>query len=234
MVARRSRPLPLLLAALTAACGGPLVGDGYLGTPRMLLEGQVTMQAGVPEPDNPRLSLFWLGYDTRHLARSALEQRTVLATRFPATFSLALLSDPPPEALPFSEAATGARLGVAFIAVYSDLNENEMMNSDPLEAPAGPDMLIGASTRHVVVYSEGEVEPGSRLALLLATTLGPGYHLLESETPIESCTNAGGLECGGVVSLTEVDPGTPLEVQVYGDPWSVVLPQPAALVEALD
>jgi len=230
--------LPLLLAAVAAAgaaCGGPLVGDGYLGTPRLRLQGQVSMLPHVPQPDNPRVSLFWLGYDTRHLARSSLEQRAVLAAQFPAAFSLALLSDPPDEALALSDGATGARLGVAFVAVYSDLNDNGMMNSDPLDEPAaGPDMLIGASTRHVVVYSEGEVEPGSRLALLLATTLGPGYHLLESETPIESCTNAGGLECGGVVSLTEVDPGTPLEVQVYGDPWSVVLPQPAALVEALD
>lgn len=218
--------------ALLAGCGGPLVGDEYLGTPALRLEGSVTVEPWVPEPDNPRVSLFWLGYDTTSLARSSLEQRTVVDDRFPAAFSLAVLDAPPAEALAYVDPETGARLGVAFVAVYSDENGNGMMNSDPLDAPAGPDRLIGASSRHLVAYATAGIELGSSLGALLALGLSPGYHLMESAAPEATCNYAAELSCAGEGRLAEVPAGTRLELTVAGDPRSVVLPRPASLPPA--
>jgi len=230
----RSDVVSLMAVATLAGCGGPLVGDGFLGTPALRLEGQVSVKPYAPEPENPRVSLFWLGYDTSNLARSSLEQRVVVDNRFPASFSLAVFDPPPDEARPFVEPETGARLGVAFVAVYADLNDNGMMNSDPLEAPAGPDMLIGASDRHLVVWADDPVETGSVLGALLAVGIGAGYHLMESTTPEARCNYGDGLGCAGEARVAEVAPDTRLELHVEGDPRAVALPKPAELLAALE
>ena len=222
----------LALAIAGTGCGDGLVGEDYLGTPWLTLGGQVTVQPAVPEPDNPRLSLFWLGYDTTGLARSALEQRVEVENRFPAGFTMSVFDAPPAAALPFA-LQDGGGLGVAFLAVYADANDNGMMNSDPLVAPAGPDALIGASARHLVLYAEAAVDPSSDAGTRAGGGLEPGYHLMESVEASATCSYSDTLDCRGDPHLVEVAADTPLELTIVGDPRAVVLPKPGGFVEGL-
>lgn len=227
------------LALLAAACGDPLVGQQFLGTPTLTLSGQVTVRPGVPEPSRPRLSLFWLGFDTTDLSRSALEQRVEVANRFPAAFTMAVFDPPPIEAMPYHEPDDpDARVGVAFLVVYSDLNDNGFMNSDTFRAE-GPDQLIGASPHHVIVYASKGLPEGTRTAELLGLPLSPGYTLLVSSS-VEArgdatCGYGANLQCGSAkaaLTPTTAD-DAPLELEITGNPQSVLLPKPADFIEVL-
>ncbi len=228
----------LAATALGAACGDPLVGEDFLGTPTLTLTGQVTVRPGVPEPSRPRLSLFWLGFDTTDLSRSSMEQRVEVENRFPATFSMAVFDPPPDEAMPYHEPDDPtARVGVAFLAVYADLNENGFMNSNSFDAQ-GPDQLIGASPHHVLVYASKGLPEGTETSRLLGLPLEPGYSLLVSSSidsrGDSSCVYGAELQCQGKAMLSATTPGTsPLELEITGNPQTVVLPQPANFVTVL-
>ncbi len=228
-----------LAASLLAGCGDPLVGDRFLGTPMLTLSGQVTVRPGVSEPSRPRLSLFWLGFDTTDLSRSAMEQRVEVENRFPAAFSMAVFDPPPVEAMPYHEPGDpDARVGVAFLAVYADLNDNGIMNSDSFVAQ-GPDQLIGASPHHVLVYTSKGLPEGTQKAALLGVPLEPGYTLLVSDSvdarADTSCGYGADLQCGqGEATLTPTTPDTTdLELEITGNPQTVVLPKPADFVDLL-
>lgn len=230
----------LLLAALApaapaaAGCGEALVGDGYLGTPVLRLSGQVTVLPGTPEPVAPQLSLFWLGYDTSDLSRSSIEQRVEVENRFPAAFTMAILGPPPAAAMPYHEPDDpAARVGVAFLAVYADLNDNGVMNSESFVA-RGPDMLIGASHRHVLVHATRAIQEDSVTASLLGVSLPAGYSLLVSDARSGgSCGYGEDLRCQGEATLSAAPPEDALELQITGRPEAVLLPKPADFVAAL-
>lgn len=239
----RTTPSALLLSlgllTTSAACGDPLVGDKFLGTPTLTLSGQVTVRPGVPEPIRPRLALFWLGFDTTDLSRSALEQRVEVENRFPAAFTMAVFDAPPLEAMPYHEPDDPeARVGVAFLAVYADHNDNGIMNSDSLVAQ-GPDQLIGASPHHVLVYATKGLPEGTSTSELLGLPLEPGYTLLASSSALTrgevSCGYGVDLRCGTEkATLTPLTPETTaLELEITGDPRTVVLPKPADFVTVL-
>jgi hypothetical protein len=233
------RPWIRLLAALATAttsalvgCGDALVGESYLGTPLVTLQGQVTVAPGTEEPANPRLSLFWLGYDTRELSRSALEQRVQVENRFPASFTMALFDPPPIGASPFDDPEQSVRIGIAFIAVYADVNENGVMNNDPRVAE-GPDELIGASATHLMLHTDGPIPAGSSMAQFLGGAMEPGYHLMANIEASSSCSYSEGLECQGDSHIAKVPADTRLELTIQGDPRSLTLPRPAAFVDAM-
>jgi hypothetical protein len=199
----------------------------------------VTVRPGVAEPSRPRLSLFWLGFDTTDLSRSAMEQRVEVENRFPAAFTMAVFDPPPDEAMPYHEPDDPtARVGVAFLAVYADLNDNGMMNSDSFRAE-GPDQLIGASPHHFLIYASQGLPEGTETARLLGVPVEPGYTLLVSSTAEArgdaTCGYGADLECGAgkAVLLPVADDDTLLELEITGDPRSVVLPKPADFVSAL-
>ena len=111
------------------------------------------------------------------------------------------------------------------------------MNSGSLVAQ-GPDQLIGASPHHVLVYASKGLPEGTETARLLGVPLAPGYTLLVSSSADSrsdsSCGYGAELRCQGKATLTATTPETtPLELEITGDPQTVVLPQPADFVTVL-
>ncbi len=204
------------LAVLALGCGDPLVGDAYLGTPAFELHGAV-QQAEVAEVSNARLSLFWIGFDSRTQSRQVVEQRATVDSEF-ARFDLALFDAPPPEALTFDGA------GIALVVVYADRNENGALNSDLRSPQEGPDTVLGASVRHLVVYATDALEARGRAAGVLGS-IAAGYHLYETDD--SSCRFVEAAHCVGQGTLTEVDPSTALLVELHPDPSAVRVPNPA-------
>ncbi len=167
----------LMTMAIFAGCGDAIVGQGYLGTPTFELGGAIQQTAppeGADEPQNLRLSLFWIGFDSRALAGSVVEQRTTLDAGL-ARFRMALFDRPPDEALRFDGGA--ARVGVALIVLYADQNGNDALNATL--GVEGPDAVIGASATHVVAFASGPVAADTPAGRILGA-VEPGYHLLEN------------------------------------------------------
>lgn len=204
--------LPLLLG-----CGDPIVGDDYLGTPVFALQGSV-VQAEPAPVDDARLSLFWIGLDSRTHDRGVVEQRTTLDSAF-ARFNLAVFNAPPPEALAFDGA------GIALLVVYADGNDNDALNADLRDSDAGPDTILGASPTHLVVYATARLSGAGRAAEILGD-LEPGYHLFETDD--SSCAFARAFDCVGAGTLRKVQPeDAALFIRLESSPDAVMVPNPA-------
>lgn len=200
---------------LLLGCGDPLVADRFLGTPAFELSGAV-QQAAPIDAENARLSLFWIGFDSRSEARHVVEQRATLDTGF-ARFDLALFDTPPPDALTFDGA------GIALVVVYADRNENGALNSDLRTPMEGPDVVLGASRTHLVVYASEALSTG-RAANVLGT-IGPGYHLFETDD--SSCHFVQAAHCVGSGVMREVDAEVAeLVIDLHPEPEAVRVPNP--------
>lgn len=206
----------MVLVAL-AGCGDGLVDEAYLGTPLFDLRGAVVADEAAA-PEDPRLSLFWIGYDSRTQERQVVEQRTTIDAAF-ARFDLAVFDVPPPEALTFEGA------GIALIVVYADGNDNDALNSYVSAPEAGPDTILGASRTHLVVYASEPIEDGGRAGNILGP-LEPGYHLFESDD--SSCRFLEATRCVGAGGITRVDAATTsISIRLEGTPEAVLVPNPA-------
>lgn len=203
--------------ALLGGCGDPIVGDDYLGTPVFALQGAVVQAAPAPVTD-PRLSLFWIGFDSRTHDRSVVEQRTTLDAAF-ARFELAVFDAPPPEALAFDGA------GIALLVVYADGNDNGALNADLRSSDTGPDTILGASPTHLVVYVKDRLTSTGRAVDILGD-LEPGYHLFETDD--SSCAFARAFDCVGVGALRKVAPDdAALFIRLESSADAVMVPNPA-------
>lgn len=207
----RFSPLLLLLG-----CGDGLVGPDYLGTPLFGLQGAV-VAAESAAPMDPRLSLFWIGYDTRTQARQVVEQRITVDAAF-ARFDLAVFDTPPPEALTFEGA------GIALIVVYADGNDNDALNSDIRAPTDGPDTILGASREHLVVFASETLDADGRAGGILGP-LTPGYHLFESNDA--SCQFLAAAHCRGVGAIRPADPAADITIRLEATPDAVFVPNPA-------
>jgi hypothetical protein len=215
-------------AAAATACGTPLVGPDYLGTPALTLRGGVETVAAETgaAATSPNLSLFWIGYDSRNQLTPVIEQRAEVDAGL-ASFSMSVFDTPPETALTFNDLAgtVPARLGLALIVLYDDTNRNGALNSNsPYDA--GPDTVLGASARYLVVYASDELSEGTDAADLLGL-IGPGYHLF-STTVDSICRFEHAADCDGEGRLAEVFPdATTVTIQLYDDPREVIVPSPA-------
>lgn len=206
----------LWLIATCLGCGDGLVGPDYLGTALLDVRGTVVAAADMP-PMEPRLSLFWIGHDSRTQARQVVEQRATVDASF-ARFNLAVFDPPPPEALTFEGA------GIALIVVYADGNENDALNSDGRGFEAGPDTILGASRTHLVVYASDPIGDVERAGAILGP-LAPGYHLFEGDGA--TCQFVMAAHCVGEGSITRVAPDTPIVLRLEASPAAVLVPNPA-------
>lgn len=228
------RPLLLLLVAtLAGACGDPLVGERFLGTPCFEVGGVVDRAdsaEGVALPRNLRLSLFWIGFDSRSEERELIEQWTTMDSGL-AAFGLTLFDDPPPRALTFDRLVSGgdegepqASVGLALVVLYADNNGNGALNSNEPVEDTGPDAVVGASATHLVAYTAAPLPAGSPAAELLGP-LSRGYHLFESSG--EPCPFRGAQHCAASGALTRVDPAeATIPLTLHADPLSVMVPSP--------
>ena len=208
--------LPILIALLLG-CGDPIVGDDYLGTPVFALQGAVVQSEPAPV-DDARLSLFWIGFDSRTHDRNVVEQRTTLDAAF-ARFNLAVFDAPPPEALAFDGA------GIALLVVYADGNDNDALNADLRSTDGGPDTILGASPTHLVVYATDRLAGEGRAAGILGE-LEPGYHLFETDD--SSCAFARAFDCVGAGGLRKVSPEeAELFIRLESSADAVMVPNPA-------
>lgn len=199
---------------VTAACGDPLVGETFTGTPVFSIGGAVVQaNARIPASHgDPSARLFWIGADA---ARS--EQAATLGAAL-AEFSMTLFEPPPPEAAAFTHLVSEGELAIGVIALYADKNDNQTF--EPTQ-----DRLLGASAQHVVVHASAGVAAEDPAAALLGA-VDPGYHLYVHDRPSQcrfveaaSCTAEGGLAAAadlGDVTLT-----------LWQDPDQVRVPAPA-------
>ncbi len=198
--------------------GVPLVGETYLSTPAFEVHGAVHQSRGGTDVDRARLSLFWIGFDSRTQERQVVDQRVTVDHAF-ARFDLALFDDPPPEALTFDGA------GIALIVVYADGNENGQLNSDVRAPEDGPDVILGAAPTHVVAYASQALDGSGRAGDVLGA-IDAGYHLFESNN--STCHFIEAVHCIGDGSLRQVDPAeTVVLLDLHPTPEAVVVPNPA-------
>ncbi len=118
------RGLTGALALAGVACGDALVDDTYLGTPRFSVHGMLVSSSDEVNEENPRveLALFWsprgTGQGDTWLQHPGSPQR---AEHF-QPFHLSVFDEP--EARSLVTTPSGARYGIALVAVYRDANGN--------------------------------------------------------------------------------------------------------------
>lgn len=211
---------PALGLLLLAGCD-PLVGEDYLGTPAFALSGQIEREGeGVSfAEERLRLSLFWIGLDSRSEVTPRVEQRTALDLGL-LSFRVSLFGDPPIEALNRESRSIPSGVGIALIALYADENENETLNSYAPNAE-GPDLIVGASPTHLVVFS---AQPLAGDGLLQAAPAG--YHLYRN-TSGAVCPFVRAQTCQGHGRLERVEPDDPIVLTLYPRASEVLVPNPS-------
>lgn len=216
--------LGLLLAA---ACGDPVVGPDYLGTSMFSVGGSVA-QTGALAPelqDSLRLSLFWIGFDSRSRQRPPIEQHASVDDGL-ARFRMTLFDPPTAGSLTFDELTQGsAGVGIALIVLYADNNTNGALNSYTPLLEDGPDTVLGASASHLVVFADTSV-PASSPAGALLGPVDPGYHLFANASGT-TCLFVRSADCQGVGRLERVaaEDGN-IVLTLYPEATQVEVPNP--------
>lgn len=214
-----------LALAVATGCGTPLIEEGFWGTPTFRVAGAVDRSGDAQPPAEPlRLSLFWIGYDSRTEPTRPVEQRAALDAGL-GRFDMRVFGDPEARALGFSRIAGGVGLGLALIVLYADQNDNQSLNSYTPFAEGGPDQVVGASAKHLVVYAAGPLPPDSPAAEMLGAIPG-GYHLYRFEGPL-ACRFAAATGCFGNGVLVREPSQSSVTLTLYESPGQVVVPSPA-------
>lgn len=197
----------LLIATGLVACGDPLVGETYLGTPIFELAGPVkTEVARVPAGHGPvRARLFWVGAGS-----VPLEQEAELSSQL-LGFSMHLFEAPPASAL---HGELG--IGLAIIALFADVDGDGVFDG-------AQDLLLGASRQHLVVHAPRPVRAGDPAADLVGL-LPAGYHLFEHDAPSQ-CRFEVVAECEPEGRLVPA-PGSEVVLNLWGEAHLVRVPAP--------
>lgn len=223
---RRGCGVVLTALALTG-CGG-LLGRDSGGDPLVLLEGELgtTAQGVVVSGEALRATLVWQRYadetvqcaeegrddcaiDASNSPQFSVEMEDVaVRDGFPQVFRMPLYAPPPESAL---NARGEARLGLASVLAYQDLNGNGRLDPVGPEDTASTDHVVGYQGKQTeaelylldVVYREGPLHPVWRVLFEGCPEPGPGYSVVRqrllripgsSSYRFESCT----LETGTV------------------------------------
>lgn len=213
--ARRLWRLTSAATLLGLGCDGALVEGSYHGEPLLTVSGEVRLvgksTSGGEEPDGfpagtLKLAVVWLGprsESSTELVLTVIDQRITLVPVFPARYSLALYSPPPPTAS--LGAGTSGTYAVAVLAAYVDANGNGRFDRDV-------DRLIGGATgQRVILYTASGLQ-----ASWLDRSLAPGYHRL---------IVGGGQSCKkwGHVGM-QVDPLDETEIKIFAEPPADLFP----------
>ncbi len=190
------------------------MGETYLGTPVFDLEGSVVAEGPSPT-DELRLSLFWIGFDSIAEERTVVEQRTFLDSGL-ARFRVSLFDSPGEDALRFEG------VGIALLVLYADNNDNGMLNRGPISD--GPDIVVGASASHLLVYAEEPVSADSLAGKILGA-VPAGYHLFENASG-HTCTFVYSQGCAGAGTLQRVEGSAEVLLRLEADPEQVQVPNP--------
>lgn len=210
-----ARAVLALLTLALAACGEPLVGARYLGTPALVVRGPVEQQsARVPADHGPlSLGVLWIGSSTT--GPGGIEQDARLGAAL-GEYSMQLFDAPPEGALHFTALASPP-IGLGVIALYADRDD-----SGALEL--ADDLLLGASPGHVVAFTPSAIEGGTRGAALLGA-IGAGYHVFALDTE-STCRFIDAAACTPEGRLTEVEAQTTVPLVLWDAPEDVVVPAP--------
>lgn len=221
---RRLRALTgAALIALTTGCGDPLVGPQYLGERVFEIGGSVVQRGGrIPSSHGAiNLSLFWIG-GSGDLAK--VEQSAELGSGL-ASFSLTLFDPPPAEASTFGDLrGDQGRLGLALIALYADQDADGRFDQES-------ELVLGASARHLIGWTDSALPAGSAAAGLLGT-VGRGYQLFEYDGP-EGCSLTSAASCPGVGKLAPVAATSTVVLSLWDAPEAVEVPSPALGAEPM-
>lgn len=206
----RSALVGLAFGAIGLACGDPLVGPGFVGTPELSIQGGVEQRGGRLPMDHGdlKLGVFWIRSSTTGATR--VEQETQVEPGL-AAYTLRLFDAPPAEALRFAD----GRVGLGVIVLYADRDTSGAFER-------ATDLVLGAAPQHVVAYARDAASPvpGQPTA-----TLPIGYSVLVHDVAsacaffaAESCRPEGGLAPTQAARVPLV---------LWDDPGFVVVPAPA-------
>ena len=177
MERRRSNRIPCIaLAALAAGCDARTNSD-YQGEVLATLQGEVRLEGSSPPPGD-EVELFYRNYggwfgDTG-TEDFLFVQRVSVTGEYPAAFQIELFEPPPEEAL-IDFGTDGepdeARVGLGILT--SSYECNYLSHDIPARC------VFGTAPTMALVWAEDAIQPGSRAAEVVGTTLGAGYHLLQ-------------------------------------------------------
>lgn len=158
------------MIAMLAACGAPLLPEGFRGAPILQFEGLIFQGLGAEPDDSPlRAALFWTIEDRVSDRPADLVEQTSLevAVRFPATFTVNVFDVPRDPRLAGGDSA----YELGRLLVYSDLDRNHAMDEGELR---------GGAPLNVFLYLADPL-PAERSPTL--RPLGAGLHIVALPQP---------------------------------------------------
>lgn len=203
---------------LLSACGDPLVSETFVGTPELQLGGVVLQgNSRIPSMHGAlALSVFWIGANND---LRPVEQEARLDSGL-AEYSMTLFDPPPTEASGFSELVGGAELAIGVIALYADKNEDGALDLTN-------DLLLGASSQHLLVYAGQEISATSEAAELLGP-IAAGYHVYRHEQT-SACHFVTASNCAPEGSLLPAENTGAVSLVLWPVPEDVIVPAPLLL-----
>jgi hypothetical protein len=158
--------LPLVLCLVLAPGCDSAVDVSYRGEPLLTLRGDVNSARPGLGPVE-KLALRWVGANSSPARdQVALFSIETKAGSGVTRFTLPLYEPPPQDVL--FRLGDGPGLAIAYLLVY-DRDAVDLFDRH---------QVVGAAENHVVVYVDGQVQPGSQTAAFLQSTPRPGYHLM--------------------------------------------------------
>jgi hypothetical protein len=193
--------ITILVLAL-AACD-PQSDDPYRGEPTADLQGVITSQLADP-PDNLEPVVLWIPEDERDRSLAA---RGSVAGASPNSFRIPLF-DPPPQAALHDFTLDGDNLLESRIAAALVIAVPPGALQPGTEEPA----VWGVAERHVLLYVEQDIQPGTDSEAWVGAPLGAGYHLMDVVRPDQ-------LNCPGQVfdCLRKAEGGFEVQIPVRVD-----------------
>ncbi|MBK6686627.1 MAG: hypothetical protein IPG45_19315 [Deltaproteobacteria bacterium] len=206
---------PVITVALGGllACGDPLVGPEYSGTPLFSLGGAVIQpDARVPSSHGGlELGVFWVGGDGQ------VEQRARLDSGL-AEYTLTLFDPPPVSAFGFVSLVPDRTLAIGVMVLYAD--GDQVSGLDP-----GNDLILGAAAQHLLVYLAAPLPEGGAGASVFGP-LAAGYHLFAQGEP-STCHFLDAEVCPAQGLPAAADPGLAVPLSLWSRPEQVLVPAPA-------
>lgn len=195
------------------ACGDPLIGPGYSGTPLFSLGGAVIQpDARVPSSHGGlQLGVFWVGGDGQ------VEQRARLDSGL-AEYTLTLFDPPPESAFGFASLVPDRSLAIGVMVLYAEADQQSGL--DP-----GRDLILGAAAQHLLVYAAAPLTEGGAGASVFGP-LGPGYHLFAQAEP-STCHFLDADRCPAQGPPVAADPERAVPLSLWSRPDQVLVPAPA-------
>ncbi len=163
----------LLVASAAAACDLQ-AGTDYLGEPLARLTGTITSSVDEP-PSSLRPLLGWSNTASPGGDTGVVEEAMV-TVEFPSRFRFEIYRPPPDQGL--NDYTRGgarpdeARIGIAHIAAWP-------AEIDPQEVNGETPEVYGIAERHLLIYVDRDVQPGTFSAGLLGGDVEAGFHVMD-------------------------------------------------------